>query len=86
MGSRSVRLDDETEITLAKLTRVTGLSISEVLQRGVLAYKDQALEEDARKPFEIYRQLELGAGGYSRAPARNAKTAIADVVKKKHGR
>ncbi|MDH3692795.1 MAG: ribbon-helix-helix protein, CopG family [Gammaproteobacteria bacterium] len=86
MGTRSVRLDEDTEKTLAKLTRMTGLSVSEVLKRGVLAYRAKALKETARKPYDIYRQLDLGKGGYARAPARDAKAAVADIIKKKHGR
>lgn len=86
MGSRSVRLDEDAEKALAKLTKITGLSISEVLKRGVFAYKNKVLEETARKPFEIYRQLNLGDGGYARAPARKAKTAVAGVIRNKHGK
>ncbi len=41
MGTRTVRLDDEAEKTLAKLKKVTGLSISEVLKRGLSAYEEQ---------------------------------------------
>ncbi len=84
MGSRSVRLDEDTERTLAKLTKMTGLSISEVLKRGVFAYRKKALEESARRPYEIYRQLDLGKGGYAKAPASKAKTAIKDVIRNKH--
>ena len=65
---------------------MTGLSISEVLKRGVYAYRAKVLEESTRKPFEIYQQLELGEGGYARAPARQAKAALADIVRKKHGK
>lgn len=86
MGSRSVRLDEDTEKALARLTRMTGLSISEVLKRGVFAYRAKALEEPARKPYEIYRHLDLGSGGYAQAPARDAKKAVADIVRRKHGR
>ena len=86
MGSRSVRLDEATEKTLAKLTRMTGLSVSEVLKRGVFAYRAKALEESTRKPYEIYRDLDSGSGGYAKAPARDAKKAVADIIRKKHGR
>ncbi len=34
MGTRTVRFDDEAENTLARLRKLTGLSISEVLKRG----------------------------------------------------
>ena len=61
MGSRFVRLDEDIGKTLAKLTRMTGLSISEVLKRGVLTYRAKALEEATRRPYEIYQQLDLGS-------------------------
>lgn len=86
MGTRSVRLDEETEQALVRLTRITGLSISEVLKRGVLAYQAQALQQSASKPYDIYRKLDLGRGGYARAQAKDAKKAVTDIIKKKHRR
>ncbi len=86
MGTRSVHLDEDTENTLAMLTRMTGLSISELLKRGVLAYRSKVLEESVRTPYTIFRQLDLGSGGYARVPAKNAKTAVGDIIREKHGR
>ena len=86
MGTRSVRLDDETERTLARLTRMTGLTISEILKQGVAALEEQARQSQARRPYDIYRELDLGAGGHSLADARSAKSAIADVIRRKHDR
>jgi hypothetical protein len=63
MGTRTVRLDEEAEKTLTRLRRLTGLSISEVLKRGLMAYQATALEQAARKPFDIYTRLDLGEGG-----------------------
>ena len=37
-----MRLDEEAEKTLACLRRLTGLSISEVLKRGLMAYQATA--------------------------------------------
>ena len=37
MGVRTVRLDDEAERTLAAVRKRTGLTISEVLKRGLRA-------------------------------------------------
>jgi hypothetical protein len=79
-------LDDETEKALIRLTRITGLSISEVLKRGVLAYQSKALQQFASKPYDIYRKLDLGSGGYAQAPAGDAKKAVADIIAKKHSR
>ena len=86
MGTRTVRLDDEAEKSLENLRHLTGLSISEVLKRGLRVYERQALEEVNRRPYDIYRELDLGPGGYARAPARAAKSAIADFIRRKHGR
>ena len=38
MSVRTVRLDDDAESTLAALRQRTGLSVSEVLKRGLQAY------------------------------------------------
>ncbi len=86
MGTRSVRLDEETEKTLAMLTRMTRLTILKLLKRGVPAYRSKALEETARKPYEIFRQLDLGSGSYARVPAKIAKTTVGDIIRKKPGR
>lgn len=86
MGTRTVRLDDEAEKTLGQLRNLTGLSISELLKRGLHAYEAQAAEEAGRKPYDIYRELDLGPGGYASAPARESKTAVAEVLRRKHRR
>ena len=86
MATRTVRLDDEAETTLERLRRVTGLSISEVVKRGLAAYETQALPQTSRRPYDIYRELDLGPGGDATAPAREAKSAVADAIRRKHGR
>jgi len=86
MGTRTVRLDDEAEQTLDRVRAMTGLSISEVLKHGLNAYETDVLEQAHRKPYEVFRQLDLGAGGYAIAPARDAKSALAEVIRRKHSR
>jgi hypothetical protein len=86
MGTRTVRLDDEAEKTLERLRNVTGLSISEVLKRGLSAFEAQAMGQVERKPYDVYRELDLGEGGYATAPAREAKTAVVDAIRRKHKR
>jgi predicted transcriptional regulator len=86
MGMRTVRLDEEAERELARLRNATGLSISEVLKRGLKAYRAQVAGEAPRLPYEVYKQLDLGAGGYARSPARQAKAAVADLIRRKHRR
>jgi len=86
MGTRTVRFDDEAEKTLQRLRNLTGLSISEVLKRGLSAYEAEALGQAARRPYHVYRELDLGEGGHARATGRTAKAIIADVVRRKHKR
>jgi hypothetical protein len=86
MGIRTVRLDQEAERELARLRSATGLSISEVLKRGLKAYRAQVAGESPRPPFEVYKELNLGPGGYARSPARQSKAAVVDLIRRKHRR
>lgn len=87
MATRTVRLDPEAEHVLASLTRSTGLSISEVLKRGLMAYKQQAQNAPAQNaPYELFRRLDLGPGGYARAAAKDAKAAVRTAIARKHGK
>ncbi|RKT43619.1 hypothetical protein BDD21_0968 [Thiocapsa rosea] len=63
-----------------------GLSISEVLKRGLQAHAAQAEKQVDRKPYDIYRELDLGLGGDARAPAREAEAALAHLIRRKHPR
>jgi len=86
MSTRTVRLDDDAERTLERLRKITGLSISELLKRGLHAYESEALSVVYRKPYDIYMRFNLGEGGYAVAPAKQAKSAIRDVIRRRHGR
>jgi hypothetical protein len=86
MGIRTVRLDEDTEATLARLRRATGMSISEVLKRGLKAYEQLALQEREVRPYEIYKRLDLGKGGWALAPASDAKHAVREAIRRKHSR
>jgi len=86
MAMRTVRLDEEAERALERLRSLTGLSISEVLKRGLAAYEQLASQEGKIKPYEIYARLDLGEGGWSIASARDAKRAVKAAVRRKHHR
>lgn len=87
MATRTVSLDAAAEATLADLRRRTGLSISEVIRRSMQACSRE-LDVDIRmRPGEVYRMLGLpGEGGFAVAPASRAKEAVAEIIRKKHGR
>jgi hypothetical protein len=84
MGTRTVRLDRDAENSLTRLRKQTGLSISEVLKRGMKAYEQAAGREGTASPYEIYVQLGLTGGGWSLAPANKAKQLLRRTLKEKH--
>ncbi len=86
MATRTVRLDQAAESTLQTLRERTGLSISEVLKRGIEAYAASTRDEVSLTPYEIFRRLDLGRGGYALTEARRAKAAIVSAIRKKHHR
>ena len=83
MATRTVRLDDETEEILAELRRETGMGVSEVLKKGVRVLREKHLQEAAPLPFEVYRELDLGPGGYSSFPSTEVRRGVREALRKK---
>ena len=87
MSTRTVRMDDASEATLVDLQRRTGLSISEVMRRSLRAYERELDSDITRRPYEVYQSLGLPREGErALAPAAKAKEAVAEIIRKKHGR
>jgi hypothetical protein len=86
MATRTVRLDAETERVLAEVQRRTGLSASGALKRGLVAARAALRHQAGLTPFEIYRRINLGPGGYARVPARRAKPGVRALLRAKRGR
>jgi hypothetical protein len=83
MATRTVRLDDETERALQEVRAATGLPISEALKRGIRALQAEVRREAERTPYDVYRQLDLGPGGYSIAPSTDTRSAVREAIRKK---
>jgi hypothetical protein len=86
MALRTVRFEPETERALQEIVRTTGLSASAAIRRGVLVLHERIQKTAAASPFDIYSELDLGSGGYARAPARRAKRALPAILRRKLGR
>jgi hypothetical protein len=82
MATRTVRLDSETENMLSELQRASGESVSALLKRGIMTLRASMPEEPAR-PYLIYETLDLGEGGYAKAPARRAKQGIRELLRRR---
>lgn len=86
MATRTVRLDDEAEKALADVRKATGLPISEALKKGLRTLQAQVRQGASRRPYDIYRELDLGAGGWALAPSTDVRRAVRRAVRKKLGR
>jgi hypothetical protein len=83
MGIRTVRLDDDTEKALAQILRMTGLSVSGAMKKGLLVLRNEVAREAQRVPYDIYEQLDLGPGGYATAPATDTRRGVRAAIRRK---
>jgi hypothetical protein len=86
VGTRTVRLDDEAEAMLEEIRQATGLTISGALKEGLLALRDRLRRRVASSSWEVYEKLDLGPGGYARAPADRSGRAVREIIRRKHRR
>lgn len=86
MSTRTVRLDAEDERVLEDLVRRTRLPVSEVLRQGLRALEKETSETAPRSPFEVYRLLDLGPGGYANRPATESRRGAREAILRRHGR
>ena len=83
MATRTVRLDGEAEAALRQIREATGRPISEALKRGLRSLQERVKHEANRTPYDIYRELDLGPGGYAIAPSTHTRRAVSEAIKKK---
>ena len=83
MATRTVRLDNEAEAALQQIRDATGLPISEALKRGLRSLQERARQEATRTPYDVYRTLDLGPGGYASVPSTETRRGVAQALKKK---
>jgi hypothetical protein len=76
-------LDEEAESALAEIIDRTGLSISEVIKYGLIEYRESSRHRSTKSPADFFETFDLGEGGYTIAPARQAKEAIKTKLKNK---
>lgn len=86
MATRTVRLDDEAEAALREIRGATGLPISEALKRGLRSLGDRVKRETQRTPYDIFQELDHGAGGSAIAASTDTRRAVRAAIRKKLGR
>jgi hypothetical protein len=83
MATRTVRLDAEAEKALQEVQAATGLPISEALKRGLRSLQEQVRREAGRTPYNVYRELDVGAGGYAIAPSTETRRGVREAIRRK---
>lgn len=83
MSARTIRLDEETDSILQQLVSVTGLSVSAVLKKGLVALQSEMADRSQPLPYEIYQELDLGPGGYAIAPSTQTRRGVQDAIRRK---
>ena len=78
MGTRSVRLDDESESILDDITRSTGKSITDVFKRSLELYQQEV--NNARNPSDFFKDRELSSG-HTIGDARNVSTLLKKKIR-----
>jgi hypothetical protein len=78
-----VRLDDEAEAALQQIRDATGLPISEALNRALQALKERVEQQSELTPYDVYKQLDLGSGGYAVEPSTDARSTVIAAIRKK---
>lgn len=86
MAIRTVRLDDEAEAALLRITDATGLPISQALKRGLRSLEAEVTRESNRKPYDLYKELDLGPGGYAIAPSTDTRRGVRKALRNKLNR
>ena len=84
MATRTVRLDDEAEAALARIREATGLETSEVLKRVLCKLVRERVDRKSnRTPYDVYRQLDRGPGGYLIASSTETREGVRKAIRKK---
>lgn len=87
MAIRTVRLDAEAEQVLDEVRAATGLPISAALKAGLHSLRKSLRNgETGRSAYEIYRNLDLGPGGYAVAPSTEVRAAVRRRLRQKRAR
>jgi hypothetical protein len=80
MGTRTVRLDDETERVLREIQAASNMPISTALKRGLRAVRDEVVATSRRSPWDVYVELDLGPGGYAKGPSTKTRATAKRAI------
>ena len=53
------------------------------MKRGLRALRSEIERDAGRNPYDVYRELDLGPGGYASNPSTEVKRGVRERLKKK---
>ena len=83
MATRTIRLNEDDERRLEEICRSTGLTISGAVRRSLRALEEQLGRVAMPTPYDLYSELDLGPGGYAKAPSTSTREAAKQAIERK---
>jgi len=83
MSIRTIRMDDEAERMLSRIIQSSGMSMSTAFREGLKALQDELRETKTKSPYDIFKKLDLGPGGYAKAPSSETKRGVKEAIQRK---
>ena len=82
---QQVFLDEEAEQALQAVMQIARLNMPDALKQGLVLLQQHLniSHIPAIKPFDIYKQLNLGEGGYAIVPSSQAKEGVKTALQRK---
>jgi len=79
LGNLLIRINDLACIT-------TGLSISGALKKGLVMLRQKVYRQSQRVPYQVYKEMNLGPGGYAIVPSTRTRRGVQEAIRRKHQR
>jgi hypothetical protein len=76
-------MDDDAERLLSRIIRTTGMSISTAFKEGLKALQDELRKTKTKSPYDIFKEFDLGPGGYAKAPSSETKKGVKEAIQRK---
>ncbi len=83
MSIRTVRLDEDGERLLSQILKTTGMSMSATFKEGLKSFHSELHKAKCNTPYAIFKELDLGPGGYAISSSSDTKKAVKEAIRRK---
>ncbi|MBI5604359.1 MAG: hypothetical protein HY879_13515 [Deltaproteobacteria bacterium] len=83
MGIRTIRMDDDAERLLSRIIQTTGMSITTAFKEGLKVLHGKLGKDKSESPYDIYKDMDLGPGGYTRTSSSDTKRGVKEAIQRK---